>query len=376
MEIMISGCVSSEGTRKFAENLGVNLNNFNNFENLHLSNVGVGTYLGDADAKTDELVTSAVKQSILSGVNIIDTAINYRSQKAERSVGKAISELIDDGKITRDQIFLSSKNGYVTNDADVELGFWEYVKEEYSQKGVIKEGDVTSGYHCMTVPYLSDQLDRSLKNLNVECIDLMYLHNGIEGQIKDVSKEKFLENLKLVFELYEQKRKDGKIKFYGMATWECFRVTSDNPQYLSLEDTVNMAKEVGGENHGFRFVQLPYNMNYDQALLAKNQLLGTEHVSLLEAAVRLGIGIFTSVPFMQGRLLQPGVMPEFDNLKPSLRALQFIRSTPGVLAPLVGQKSIEHVSENLEILNIAPMSEDEFLALVKISLKILYKDNK
>jgi aryl-alcohol dehydrogenase-like predicted oxidoreductase len=365
MEIMISGCVSSEGTRKFAENLGVNLNNFNNFENLHLSNVGVGTYLGDADAKTDELVTSAVKQSILSGVNIIDTAINYRSQKAERSVGKAISELIDDGKITRDQIFLSSKNGYVTNDADVELGFWEYVKEEYSQKGVIKEGDVTSGYHCMTVPYLSDQLDRSLKNLNVECIDLMYLHNGIEGQIKDVSKEKFLENLKLVFELYEQKRKDGKIKFYGMATWECFRVTSDNPQYLSLEDTVNMAKEVGGENHGFRFVQLPYNMNYDQALLAKNQLLGTEHVSLLEAAVRLGIGIFTSVPFMQGRLLQPGVMPEFDNLKPSLRALQFIRSTPGVLAPLVGQKSIEHVSENLEILNIAPMSEDEFLALVK-----------
>lgn len=362
---MISGCVSSEGTRKFAENSGINHDNFNNFENLHLSNVGVGTYLGDADSKTDELVTSAVKQSILSGVNVIDTAINYRSQKAERSVGKAISELIDDGKITRDQIFLSSKNGYVTNDADVELGFWEYVKEEYSQKGVIKEGDVTSGYHCMTVPYLSDQLDRSLKNLNVECVDLMYLHNGIEGQIKDVSKEKFLENLKLVFELYEQKRKEGKIKFYGMATWECFRVAPDNPQYLSLEDAVNMAKEIAGNDHGFRFVQLPYNMNYDQALLAKNQPLGTEHVSLLEAAVRLGIGVFTSVPFMQGRLLQPGVMPEFDNLKPSLRALQFIRSTPGVLAPLVGQKSTEHVSENLEILNIAPLSEDEFLALVK-----------
>ena len=51
--------------------------------------------------------------------------------------------------ISRDEIFLSSKNGYVTNDADVNLGFWEYVKEEYSQKGVIKEGDVTSGYHCM-----------------------------------------------------------------------------------------------------------------------------------------------------------------------------------------------------------------------------------
>ena len=69
-------------------------------------------------------------------------------------------------------------------------------KEEYSQKGVIEEGDVTSGYHCMTIPYLSDQLERSLKNLDVECIDLLYLHNAVEGQIKDVSKEKFLENLK------------------------------------------------------------------------------------------------------------------------------------------------------------------------------------
>ena len=362
---MISGYATPEGTEKFAKNSGVNLGNFKTFEKLFLSNVGIGTYLGDPDARTDELVTNAVKQSIQSGINVVDTAINYRSQKAERSVGKAISELIKEGKINRDQLFISSKNGYVTNDADVQLGFWEYVKEEYSQKGVINEGDVTSGYHCMTTAYLSDQLDRSLKNLNIECLDLMYLHNGIEGQIKDISKEKFLENIKSVFELYEQKRKEGKIKFYGMATWECFRVTKDNPQYLSLEDTVAMAKEVGGENHGFRFIQLPYNMNYDQALLTKNQILGNESVSILESAVRLGIGVFTSVPFMQGRLLQPGVMPEFADLKPSLRALQFIRSSPGVLAPLVGQKSDEHVAENMEIMKIPSISETEFLALVK-----------
>ena len=362
---MISGFATVDGTKKFVENSSVNKDNFKEFQNLFLSNVGIGTYLGDADAKTDTLVTDAVKQSISSGVNVVDTAINYRSQKAERSVGKAISELIQEGKITRDQIFVSSKNGYVTNDADVQLGFWEYVKEEYSQKGVIKEGDVTSGYHCMTTLYLSDQLDRSLKNLGLDCIDLMYLHNAVEGQIKDVSKEKFLDNLKSVFKLYEQKRQEGKIKFYGMATWECFRVSNDNLQYLSLEDVVSMAKEIGGENHGFRFIQLPYNMNYDQALLAKNQLFGTEKISILEAAVRLEVGVFTSVPFMQGRLLTPGTMPDFNDLKPSLRALQFIRSSPGVLAPLVGQKSAEHVSENLEIMKIPPMNESEFITLVK-----------
>ena len=362
---MISGFATSDGTKKFLKNSNINSLNFKQIHNLTLSNVGVGTYLGEADEKTDELVKNAVKQSILSGINVIDTAINYRAQKAERSVGKAISELISEGKISRDQIFISTKNGYITNDADIKQEFWEYIKSEYTQKGVLKEGDVTSGYHCMTVAYLDDQLERSLRNLGLDCIDLMYLHNAVEGQIKDVSKEKFLENLKSVFELYEQKRKEGKIKFYGMATWECFRVSSDNLQYLSLQDTVELAKRVGGENHGFRFIQLPFNMYYDQALLAKNQIFDGRLVSILEAAVKLNIGVFTSVPLMQGRLLAPGAMPEFNDLKPSLRALQFIRSSPGVLAPLVGQKSSEHVSENLEIMKIPPMPEDEFLALVK-----------
>ncbi len=362
---MISGFATSEGTGKFANKSNANKLNFKKIHNLTLSNVGIGTYLGDSDEKTDNAVKNAVKQSIQSGVNVIDTAINYRAQKAERSVGRAISELIQEEKITRDQIFLCTKNGYLTNDADVKQDFWEYVKNEYSNKGVISEGDVSSGYHCMTVSYLNDQLERSLKNLGVGCIDLLYLHNAVEGQIKDVSKDQFLKNLKLVFELYEQKRREGKMKFYGMATWECFRVSSDSSQYLSLQDTVNMAKEAGGEEHGFRFIQLPFNMHYDQALLKKNQLLDGSPVSILEAASKLGIGVFTSVPFMQGRLLAPGIMPEYNDMKPSLRALQFIRSSPGVLAPLVGQKSTEHVSENLEIMKIPPLSDDEFLELVK-----------
>ena len=58
-------------------------------------------------------------------------------------------------------------------------------------------------------------------------------------------------------------------------------------------------------------------------------------------------------------------MPEFSDLKSSLRALQFIRSSPGVLAPLVGQKSAEHVSENLVIMKVPPLSNEDFVELVK-----------
>ncbi|MDH3276847.1 MAG: aldo/keto reductase [Nitrosopumilus sp.] len=362
---MISGFATELGTEEFAKNSNANIQNYKKIQNLTLSNIGIGTYLGDPDEITDNAVKNAIKQSVLSGVNVIDTAINYRAQKAERSVGCAIAELIKDQKITRNQIFVCTKNGYLTNDADIKQEFWEYVKNEYSNKGVIGEGDVSSGYHCMTVPFLNDQLERSLKNLGLECIDLLYLHNAVEGQVNDVSKAQFLKNLSLVFELYEQKRKKGKIKFYGMATWECFRVFDDSPQYLSLREVTKMAEDVGGADHGFRFIQLPFNMHYDQALLKKNQDIENSKVSILEAASKLGIGVFTSVPFMQGRLLAPGVIPEFNDLKPSLRALQFIRSTPGVVAPLVGQKLSEHVSENLEIMKIPPMDEVEYISLVK-----------
>ena len=362
---MISGYATPNGTKEFATNSKANQLNFKKTQNLTLSNIGIGTYLGEADEKTDDMVTNAVKKSVMSGVNVIDTAINYRAQKAERSVGRAITEMVKEKTVTRDQIFVCTKNGYLTNDAEIKLEFWEYVKNEYTDKGIIGEGDVSSGYHCMTLPYLDDQLDRSLNNLGIDCIDLLYLHNAVEGQINDVSKNQFLTNLKQVFELYEQKRKDGKIKFYGMATWECFRVNKDSPQYLSLQDVIKMAEDVGGKDHGFRFIQLPFNMHYDQALLKKNQKFDNSEISILETASKLDIGVFTSVPFMQGRLLAPGVIPEFHNLRPSLRALQFIRSTPGVVAPLVGQKTPEHVLDNLEIMKIPPISEDEYLLLVQ-----------
>ena len=54
-----------------------------------------------------------------------------------------------------------------------------------------------------------DQLERSLKNLGLNCIDLMYLHNSVEGQTH-IPREQFLKNLKDVFNFYEKKAKGWK----------------------------------------------------------------------------------------------------------------------------------------------------------------------
>ena len=363
---MISGFATPEGTKNFtAKHDTIPEKNFNVFQDLSLSNVGIGTYLGNPDSDTDNIVKNAVKKSVLAGMNVIDTAINYRAQKAERSVGQAISELVNENKISRDEIFISTKNGYVTNDGDIQEDLMQYIIRELGKPGIVKEGDISSGYHCMTIPYLEDQLNRSLKNLQLECIDLIYLHNAVEGNL-EMPKETFLQKLKDVFEFYEQKRKDGKIRFYGMATWDCFRVAEDHKMFLSLEKVIEIAKSVGGDDHGFRFIQLPYNLHFDQAFMQKNQLVDGKSASILDSAKQLNVGVFTSVPLMQGKLLDWAKdKPAFSAVSPSVGLLQFIRSTPGVLAPLVGQKSDEHVTENLEILKIPPFSEEEFTTTTK-----------
>ena len=366
---MITGYATPEGTKKFAERQNQDSHkNYKNVHNLTLSNVGIGTYLGNPDTETDYIVQSAVKKSILGGINVIDSAINYRAQKAERSVGNAISQLIDNNDISREEIFVSTKNGYVTNDGDIKEDLMQYVMREYGKTGIVKEGDISPGYHCMTLPYLNDQLERSLKNLGLDCIDLMYLHNSVEGQTH-LPREQFLKNLKGVFEFYEKKRKEGKIRFYGMATWECFRVTQENPLFLQLSEVMDLAMEVGGTEHGFRFIQLPFNLMLDQAYLTKNHKIGENTVSILEAAQRFNLGVFTSVPLLQGKLLTTNTIPEFGDSSTSVRLLQFVRSTPGIIAPLIGHKLESHVKENMNVMKIPPLSELEFNNLVKRMIK-------
>ena len=137
---MIQGFATEEGTTRFKEKHRESIaqDHFRSVNGLNLTSVGMGTYLGEPDNTTDQMVTDAVKLSIQTGaINVIDTAINYRSQKAERSIGKALKELIESGEFKRDEIFISTKNGYITNDADVTMEFWAYIQNTLIKTGII-----------------------------------------------------------------------------------------------------------------------------------------------------------------------------------------------------------------------------------------------
>jgi aryl-alcohol dehydrogenase-like predicted oxidoreductase len=330
---------------------------------LLLSSLGLGTYIGAPDGPTDLAVEQAVLVCLTSGrVNVLDTAINYRHQRAERSIGRALVRLVGGGEVARDEVFVATKNGYLAPDAESATPADRWVEEELVRPGILRPEDVVDGCHAMSRAYLADQFERSRRNLGVEAIDLLYLHNAADAQIPVVGLDEFGARLREGFRWYEELRDQKKLGAYGLATWDCLRASPSDPGFFALEMAVRVAREVGGEDHGFRFVQFPFNIAMPEAVTLRNQPVQGHRTTLFDAARRLGVGCFTSVPLVQGQLARSG--PKRDGLSPAQTALQFARSAPGTIGPLVGQKRTEHLSENLEIAARVPWSREEFFELV------------
>lgn len=321
-----AGFATVEGTTAYRDGAvekGIVPAHFRSVLSLSLSSLGIGTYLGDTDSLTDGLVEDAIYESVASGaVNVIDTAINYRMQKAERSVGRALERLRTEGATGRDHLFVATKNGYLASDGDVTKDFWRYVQEEYIRPGKLKVDEIAGEVHSMSPKFLLDQLGRSLKNLGLGCVDLVYLHNAAESWLQEIGYRRFLERVADVFSLYERERQAGRLRYYGLASWNCFRVPRGDPEYASLDDLVEVAKNAGGDDHGFRFVQLPFNPGMSEALSAKNQRIADEPLTTFEAAQKLGLGVFTSAPLAEGRLLSHKRVPELEGSR-ALSLLQF-----------------------------------------------------
>jgi aryl-alcohol dehydrogenase-like predicted oxidoreductase len=368
----IDGFATAEGTRKFMENAIKNIvphSHFRSFDNLNLTSLGMGTYLGQNTIQDDKDIENAIYEAVKSGaMNVIDTAINYRSMKSEKNIGHAMKRLIDDQIISRNQVFISTKNGYITNDGDYPtIDVLEYMHKMFISQGILDSKDISSGYNVLNPNYIRKCIDKSVINMQLDTIDLVYIHNAYESWSEDVTRYEFDEMIQKVFQVYEEYRLKSKIKYYGMATWTCFRLPEKERGYLSLEEMVKIAENVGGKDHGFRFIQLPYNLAYREAFLLKNQSVGGEtNLTILEACNKLKIGVFTSVPLLQTKLLDANIPDYLGYSNQLLKIVQITRSTPNVIAPLIGQKKFHHVMENIEIAKVAPLNISEFNDAIKI----------
>lgn len=325
---------------------------------LQLSSIGLGTYLGAPDGPTDLAVEQALAVCWRSGrVNVVDTSINYRHQRAERSVGRALRRALDAGHIARPEVFLATKSGYLAPDAESPLRADEWIRQELVAPGIVRASEVVDG-NVLSVAFVRDQLERSRANLGVATIDLAYLHNSTDAQLPTLGRTAFGERLAELFEFYEGERRAGRVGSYGLATWDSLRVARSDPSYWSLEETLAIATTVGGTDHGCRFVQFPFNSAMPEAAVLRNQPVAGERHTLFGAAQRLGVGCFTNVPLLQGQLAREG--PRSGSLSGAVSALQFARSAPGTVAALVGQKTPEHLAENLSVCARPRWTAEEF----------------
>ena len=350
------GYATVEGTTRYLQRFTGRAarGHFRDRDGLRLSSIGIGTYLGNPDDATDALYKAAVVRAVQLGVNVIDSAANYRFQRSERSIGDALNSLINEHDFTRDELVLCTKGGYLPFDGAPPRDVRGYIEETFVKPGIANFDDFVGGSHCMTPAYLQHQLDQSLKNFGVSTVDVYYIHNP-ESQLPYVSEAEFYHRLESAFERLEQNRSRGKLRYYGAATWNGFRVAENSPEYHSLERMIELARQVGGENHGFRFIQLPVN------------LAMVEGIDVAEQAERLDVTAIASASLLQARLswqLPEQIRTQLGSLSTDAQtAIQFVRSAPGVVTALVGMSRVEHVEENLALVQVEPASNESFSRL-------------
>lgn len=319
-----------------------------------LSNLGIGTYLGEQTGAASAAYIDAVHEAVARGINVIDTAINYRHTRSERDIGAAWKRIEADGIARREDLLICTKAGFLTPGA--------------IPRQQPAPADIAGGMHCIQPDFLEDQIERSLRHMGLDFIDVLYLHNP-ETQLGSVSREEFDKRMLAAFDRLERLCGKGLIRCYGAATWSGFRVPASHPQALSLSRLLELAHQSGGARHRFRFVQLPFNLAMPEAFLGPPPAHGFAGESFLEAAAKAGLTVVSSAPLVQGRLLE-SISPELIGrlrgpASPAEFALQFARSAPGVTVTLAGMGRPDHVRHNLALAQYPPASAEEFAALFR-----------
>ena len=353
----MAGLASAEGTARFAARFADRY--VDDFYRplggggLRVSSVGLGSYLGECDDADDKGYTDTAHAALERGLNLLDTAINYRCQRSERALGRALARAIGDGIVARDEIVVCTKGGYIPLDGTAPAtreDYQAYLTREYFERGIMEPGDVVGGGHCLARGYLEAEIERSRANLGLDAMDVYDIHNP-EQQLDAISLEELFSRLGRAFELLEERCERGEIGMYGCATWNGFRSAPDAREHLELADLVELAHEVAGDAHHFKVVQLPVNLAFAEAVRAPTQSVKGRPMTLLEAAAALGVSVVASAALLQGKLTAnlPAQLHEAlpGHSTDAQRAIAFVRSLPVISAGLVGMKRVDHLEENL-----------------------------
>jgi aryl-alcohol dehydrogenase-like predicted oxidoreductase len=284
--------------------------------NWKVSEIGYGMWgLAGWKGSVPEEIDKSLSRSVELGCNFFDTAWAYAAGKSENILGKLVKQY-------------PAKKLYVATKIPAKNFKWPS-KPSYTLE------------ECFPASHIVEYTEKSLKNLNVDCIDLQQFHVWEDGWATKDEWKKAIEKLK----------KEGKVKHFGVSVnrWE--------------PDNVLNTLETGFIDA----VQVIYNI-FDQ----------NPEDNLFPLCRKLDIGVIARVPFDEGTLTgtftKQTVFPAGDwrstyfvpeNLIPSVEhadalkplipsnmtmpdmALRFILCNDDVHTIIPGMRNVKHAEANI-----------------------------
>ncbi len=364
---------TKEGTFGYLKKFGHYSKDFYRFNGeLFFPSLGIGTYKAEPYKEENYIINygEAIKTALRNGIHFIDTAINYRYQMSEREIGEALQEMIESEEIEREEVIITSKAGFIPLDFPFPDNPYGWIQDNMIAQGLSTKEEIIIDQHCMTPKYLRWSCEQSLKNLGVETIDIFLLHNP-ETQLGYVDIEVFYRRIESAFELFESLRKEGKIVSYGIAAWNGFLYEEDHTEYISLIKVLEIAQRIGGEHHGFKYLQSPFNMAKPHAYGYANQRCEDgRYYPLMHACSQFGITLLGSSPLLQKNLFKRpfaskiGELLNTNKLNDVASALQFARSA-GAITAIFGAVNPEHVVDNTILAYLPSASGEAMESLIR-----------
>jgi aryl-alcohol dehydrogenase-like predicted oxidoreductase len=265
---------------------------------------------------TQDDVTAIVDAALDGGINLIDTADFYSAGESEELVGKAIA-----GR--RDDIVLATK-------AALPMG-----------------GD--PNHRGSSRRWLFTELDRSLRRLGVDHVDLYQIHRWDPATSDE-------ETLSALTDL----QRAGKIRYFGSSTFPAYRIVqaqwAAREHHLSRYVTEQPSYSI--LQRGIETDVLPVTGEYGLGVLAWSPLAS----GWLSGAVRAGQAVTTHRSQVAPERFDPSLAHNQARMDAVERlakvadqagltmiqlALGFVTAHPGVTSAIIGPRTLEHLHAQL-----------------------------
>ncbi|KAG0163046.1 hypothetical protein DFQ30_000818, partial [Apophysomyces sp. BC1015] len=294
--------------------------------------------------KEEEEALELIQMAWNAGINFIDTANVYSNGESERIIAKAIKKF----NIPRDRLVIATKCFMPVFD-DTSVGI-----------GTVAPGDIRLVNNGgLSRKAIFDAVEASLKRLELDYIDLLYIHRFD----KNTPMEETMEALNDLV-------KSGKVRYLGASSMRAWQFTRMNAiaekngwtQFVAMEDCYNLLyREEEREMIEYLqyqgIAQIPYSP-LEKGRLAR--VVGTSTTRAEADADKPWVRKLTDVDNeIIGRV---HAIAEKKNVPMAQVSLAWILSKSQVTSPIVGISNKSHLDDAVEALKVK-LTEEEIKQL-------------